>query len=327
MTLNITLAARWLMAQSSDFRLTYEKTDGTIGINSHTAQKQFVLYYTEWSGLLCYTGVAKYGSHDTAEWLTRILTHSIDEPRSPLDVANVVASEGSTWLPTIPKKYRYHTFTLIAYDRAARPNVWLISNYQSTTHADLSTPDDKFSISHIGPRSNRRSIVTGQHAAVTSEQRASLEDLLAHKPRPEALSDAIALINRDASVSAQAQQSISKECVVATLLPDGSGEVMVYGNLPKEFLPVFIVNGLDPVAAIPETGKVMGPGKMLSLVRWADRKRTLEHVHRPIALVTFYRSISGYKWPDEPGAPGWPPRQELVVSFDDPDAPPYTVMT
>lgn len=53
MTLNITVAARWMMTQSSDFRLTRS------GVPlSDAAQKQVVLHYREWAGVVCYTGVA-----------------------------------------------------------------------------------------------------------------------------------------------------------------------------------------------------------------------------------------------------------------------------
>lgn len=330
MTLNITLAARWLMAQSSDFRLTYKKKDGTIGIDESPAQKQFVLHYPEWSGLLCYTGIAKYDQHDTAKWLQKVLVHPFDEQRRPLDVANLVASQGSTWLrdipDDIPKKDRWHTFTLIADDKGARPHVWVISNYQSTDGPDLPKPADKFSISHVGPRSDLRCIVTGWDRAVTPEQKAELENLLRHKPQPETLSDAIALVNRDASISPNAKETISKECVVATLLPDGSGEVMVYGDLPKEFIPTFIMNGVDAASAVPEVKAAIGPGKMLSVVRWGERKLTREHVNRPTALLMHYRPISGYKWPDDPDASPWPERQELVINFDGPDVPPYKTL-
>jgi hypothetical protein len=330
MTLNITLAARWLMAQSSDFRLTYKKQDGTTGIIESPAQKQFVLHYPEWSGLLCYTGIAQYDQHDTAEWLQDVLVHPIGEQRGPLDVANVVASRGSAWLrdmpDDIPKNARWHTFTLIAYDRRERPHVWVISNYQSTDGPNLPKPADKFNISHVGPRSDIKPIVTGWDRAVTPEQRAELEDLLRHKPQPETLSDAIALVNRAASISSESNETISKECVVATLLPDGSGEVLVYGNLPKEFIPTLIMNGIDLTSAMPQAKAAMGPGKMLSVVRWAPRKLTLEHANRTSAVLMHYRPIAGYRWPDEPDATPWPERQELVINFDGSDVPPYKTM-
>ena len=168
MTLNITLAARWLMAQSSDFRLTYKKKDGTTGVADSAAQKQFVLHYPEWSGLLCYTGIANYDQHDTAEWLPQVLVHPFGEQRGPRDVADVVASQASTSLRDIPKNVRWLTFTLIAYDKRERPHVWVISNYQSIDGPDLPEPADKFSISHDGLRGDLRCrVVTGWDRAVT----------------------------------------------------------------------------------------------------------------------------------------------------------------
>ncbi|ROP33517.1 hypothetical protein EDD30_6504 [Couchioplanes caeruleus] len=70
MTLNLTAVAPWMVIQSSDFRLT-----GTREENA--AQKQFVLVYFRWSALLCYTGIAKWRTHDTAAWLTDVLTKSL----------------------------------------------------------------------------------------------------------------------------------------------------------------------------------------------------------------------------------------------------------
>jgi hypothetical protein len=327
MTLNITLAARWLMAQSSDFRLTCKKRDGSTGIVESTAQKQFVLHYPEWSGLLCYTGIAKYEHHDTVEWLQQVLTHPADEHRGPRDVADAIANEASSSLRSIiPRKDRWLTFTLIAYDRRERPHVWVISNFQSIDSPDLPVPADKFNISHDGPRSDIRCIVTGWDRAVTTEQRSELEDMLRHKPKPEQLSDAIGLVNRDASISPESNDTISKECLVATLLPDGSGEVLVYGNLPKQFVPTFIMNGIIPSLAIPQGKTVVGPDQMLSVVRWGERRLTLEHVNRVSAVFSHFRSVSGYKWPDDPGASPWPERQQLVVNFDGQDVPPYKTM-
>jgi hypothetical protein len=326
MTLNITLAARWLMAQSSDFRLTCRKKDGTAGIVESAAQKQFVLHYPEWSGLLCYTGIAKHDKHDTVEWLQQVLTHPGDEQRGPRDVADAVASQASSSLRSIPKKHRRLTFTLIAYDRRERPHVWVISNYQSIDSPDLPAPADKFNISHDGPRSDIRCIVTGWDRAVTHGQRSELEDLLRHKPEPEKFSDAIGLVNRDASSSPESNDTISKECVVATLLPDGSGEVLVYGNLPKQFIPTFIMNGMIPSLAIPEAKTAVGQGQMLSVVRWAERRLTLEHVNRVSAVFSHFRPISGYKWPDDPDATPWPARQELVINVGGQDVPPYKTM-
>ena len=134
MTLNLTLAARWMIAQTSDFRLTI----GPGRPPEETAQKQVVLKYREWSGLLCYTGIARWFSHDTAQWLTRILTHAPGEQRSPQQVADVLVNEGH-WLRRVQIDRRWHTFTLALF-AGQRPWVYMISNFPRAGQADLPQP-------------------------------------------------------------------------------------------------------------------------------------------------------------------------------------------
>src|SRR3546814_7574342 len=95
MTLNITVAARWMMTQSSDFRLT---RGGHLV--SDAAQKQVVLHYRDWAGVVCYTGVASAPGHDTAVWLEQVLTHP-SAHRSPAMVVQRLAEEGSKWLSRV----------------------------------------------------------------------------------------------------------------------------------------------------------------------------------------------------------------------------------
>jgi hypothetical protein len=97
------------MLQSSDFRLVRSDTPAPV---SEAAQKQVVLHYERWSGLLCYTGVAKWGNHDTAEWLGQVLTHRSGERKAQEVVARIV-EEGNGWLARVPPPWRRHTFTLV----------------------------------------------------------------------------------------------------------------------------------------------------------------------------------------------------------------------
>jgi hypothetical protein len=103
LTLNITTVAAWLMSQTSDFRVTHpDNKSKSVVVESHTAQKQFVLLYPTWSGLLCYTGVAAARGagfatpHDTADSLEKLLEHPHDQPRSPQDIARLIMSEGDS---------------------------------------------------------------------------------------------------------------------------------------------------------------------------------------------------------------------------------------
>jgi hypothetical protein len=112
MTLNITVASEWITLQSSDFRLTASGTDKAL---SDCAQKQFVLHYGEWSGLLCYTGVAKWGGHDTAQWLTTLLTNA-KGAQTPGQVLDRIKVAGDRWIRWVPARHQRHTFTLATYE-------------------------------------------------------------------------------------------------------------------------------------------------------------------------------------------------------------------
>jgi hypothetical protein len=109
-TLNLTLAARWMIVQTSDFRLT----TGPSTPPEETAQKQVVLKYRHWTGLLCYTGIARWFSHDTAQWLDRILTHGPGEQRQPREILEVLVKQGG-WLRRVHEARRRHTFTLTLF--------------------------------------------------------------------------------------------------------------------------------------------------------------------------------------------------------------------
>ncbi|MEU9168561.1 hypothetical protein AB0D34_12320 [Streptomyces sp. NPDC048420] len=289
MTLNITLAARWLMAQSSDFRLT---TPAGVAV-SESAQKQVVLQYRSWSGLLCYTGVAKWKSHDTAAWLGTALTHEPGE-RSPSDVIGRILDEGSSWLRRVPMTHRFHTFTMITYE-GTKPNVYVISNFERPNGASLTIPTDSLFCTRVRPR-GPRCIVTGFSPAVSQQQSNDLKDLLATGPEPEQLRDEVALASRESS--SRAQGTVGEQCVVAHLCPDGSGEAHVYGNLSAEFLPVMIKSGRnllpDVQTALGQAGAV-GPQRLVGAT-WTGSKKDVS------VMLPAFRSLSnqtGSGWPGE----------------------------
>lgn len=289
MTLNITMAARWLMVQSSDFRLTQ---GGRITV-SETAQKQVVLQYYGWSGLICYTGIATYGAHDTARWLGQVLVHDAGE-RTPDQVARRVASTGNRWLRKIPAKDRtLHTFTLVAHARD-RAHIYLISNQEQFGRPPLPAPDDTFLVSHSRVRGTT-CVITGCPAAVTRRQREDLERLLASNPPPLEMREAVAFANREAAP--RANNMVGEECVVAHLLPDGTGGAAVFGRLKGRYLPSVICNGLDQgkqASQLKELGGGRNP-RTLAGLDWrslTDKGAMVMYLHDP-ALHT------GSGWPPE----------------------------
>ena len=44
---------------------------------------------------------------------------------------------------------------------------------------------------------------------------------------------------------------VGENCVSAHLLPDGSGEVQVFGNPPEVFIPTMILNGENIAIFVP----------------------------------------------------------------------------
>src|SRR3546814_700419 len=292
MTLNITVAARWMMTQSSDFRLT---RGGHLV--SDAAQKQVVLHYRDWAGVVCYTGVASAPGHDTAVWLEQVLTHP-SAHRSPAMVVQRLAEEGSKWLSRVPSAHRLHSFTMISYERG-RPRVDVISNFERAGGEPLPKPLTHFVVSHARPRAPRL-VITGQPQVVTASQREGLASLLAASPSPDAMRHAVARVSREAAgrAAGRAAGTVGTECVVAHLLPDGSGEAQVFGNLSVEFLPVMVSNGVNvsnfAPGAMTQAG-VAGPVRLVG-VTWNG------NCHMT-AMVGAFRTLSkqtGDGWPPAP---------------------------
>ncbi|MEU3855082.1 hypothetical protein [Streptomyces sp. NPDC029554] len=277
MTLNITVASRWLMAQSSDFRLT-----GPGGTASETSQKQVVLQYMRWSGLVCYTGVAGFDTHNTAAWLGEALTHGPGH-RTPQEVADRLVEGGSDWLRAVPPGMRHHTFTMITYEDA-KPYVYVISNFERPNETPLATPADRLICTRVRVR-HPRCLVTGWAPAVHEDQREALVDLLAAVPEPSRLREEVAKTSWESS--SRAEETVGQSCVVAHLCPDGSGEAQVFGNMEEEFLPTMITNGHNVASLVPAViadAGLSSPRRLVGATWQANGAAT--------AMVGAYRALS-----------------------------------
>jgi hypothetical protein len=280
------------MAQSSDFCITTPGSGATV---NETSQKQVVLQYMRWSGLVCYTGVAKYNSHNTAEWLTDALTHDPGQ-RSPQQVVDQLVKDGTKWLRRVPATYRHHTFTMITYEKKM-PNVYVISNFERPNGPQLPTPEDALFCTHLRPH-GPRCVVTGYTPAVLDPQRMALRDLLASNPTPLVLRETVAMASREAS--ARAKGSVSESCVVSHLCPDGSGEAQVFGNLAGEFLPTMITSGQNVATLMPMVKNhagVSGPQRLVGATWTANGNEGVS------VMTGAYRLLSeqaGDGWPSTP---------------------------
>ncbi|PYC65735.1 hypothetical protein C7C46_32310 [Streptomyces tateyamensis] len=233
MTLNLTLVSPNLIVQTSDFRLTAGRE-----IRSHTAQKQTVLQYRDWSGLVCYTGIAKWGDHDTAAWLDQVLPHPAGQ-RTPQDIADTLARKGRAWLRQIPEEHRVHAFTLTTFEQG-RPTVYLVSNVMRPDGSWKSERPAAFCCYRLQPE-QPWCLVTGYAPAVDSRQTASLEALMNAGTSPARLRRVAAEASRAAA--SRAENTVSEECVASHLSPDRAGESEVFGNLPARFMPNGTIDG------------------------------------------------------------------------------------
>jgi hypothetical protein len=211
-----------------------------------TAQKQVVLKYRHWTGLLCYTGIARWFSHDTADWLTRVLTHGPGEQRQPREVLEALV-KGGGWLRRVDEARRRHTFTLALFADKI-PWVCMVSNYQRAGQRDLPQPLDHFIVTCHRPRPSRV-YPTGWTDAVDAADRRELLEELSSQRDPLALRRSTANISR--RCAGKSQQMVGESCVVAHLLPDGSGEYQVFGNSGDAFVPTMIVNGENIAPIVP----------------------------------------------------------------------------
>ncbi|TQM46133.1 hypothetical protein FB388_3539 [Pseudonocardia cypriaca] len=279
MTLNITVVSSWLIGQTSDFKLF--RSNGNRRDYDDSSQKQVVIKYPSWAGLLCYTGVAEHDSHKTAEWLIEMLTHDDGRHRTPNGITKILAKEGSSWLRSVPRKYRYHTFTLTYFQKGV-PHLQVISNFQRAAGRNIDEPLDRFIVSHFRPR-EPRCIVTGTEVyrvspsvtkpIMTAEERAQLERAITDTSDLQRFRRRMAEASR--GCASRAPRYISQNCVSSHLLPDGSGEMQLFGNMNEKYLPSLIVAGHDLSPSVPlaleQSGSQDLPHRLVGATWTADR--------------------------------------------------------
>jgi hypothetical protein len=120
---------------------------------------------------------------------------------------------------------------------------------------DLPQPLDHLIITCHRPRPSRV-YETGWTDAVDDTDRRELRELLSSERDPVALRRSVAHVSR--RCAGKSQQMVGENCVVAHLLPDGSGEVQVFGNPTEEFIPTMIMNGENTAVVVPEVFRQAG---------------------------------------------------------------------
>jgi hypothetical protein len=93
---------------------------------------------------------------------------------------------------------------------------------------------------------------------MSHEDKALLIDMLGRNESPLALRTAVAEVNRNTATTlnrnpaGKAYDTVSVECVSSHLLPTGTGEAQVFGDIDKPFIPNLIQNGRNLGESAPQ---------------------------------------------------------------------------
>ena len=137
-----------------------------------------------------------------------------------------------------------------------------------------------------------RRIFPSRSKAVDDTDRRDLLDLLSSEHDPLALRRSAAHVSR--RCAAKSQQLVGENCVVAHLLPDGSGEVQVFGNPEEALVPTMILSGENVATVAPVVFREAGATTPQRLVG-----ATWNRSGEPAAMIAGYRDVTNT------GHPGW----------------------
>jgi hypothetical protein len=256
MTLNITVLTPEAIYQSADFRLTNADTHALI---TDASRKLISLQYSDWDGLVTYTGVGRWQGRDVSQWIADWVS-GVDDA-TPDWMANRIAERGDQLLDEVcartGSRFR-HTFALAAFVNG-RVRGYLISNFENGRSRPRAGADRRLHVTPLVLSTHRRSraVVTGASNAVTRLQRRQLERIAAAHPGDgDRIRRALERINAAASQTPQAGGLISPECVVVSFRADGAGFLDLSGG-PGSRLQQ-ISNGIDVNKFMTDALKTVG---------------------------------------------------------------------
>jgi hypothetical protein len=256
MTLNITVLTPDVIYQSADFRLTNADTGTWI---TDASRKLISLQYSDWDGLITYTGLGRWRGRDVSQWIADWVTGVNDA--TPDWMAARIAERGDLLLNEVlartGTRFR-HTFVLAAFI-AGRVHAYLISNFENGRSRPRASADPLLQVTPLVLSTYRRSrvVVTGASTAVTRVQRGQLERLVAaHPGEGTRLRHALERINAVAANTPQAAGLISPECVVVSFRSDGAGFINLTGGAGSGFQR--ISNGMDVNKFVTDALKNIG---------------------------------------------------------------------
>jgi hypothetical protein len=259
MTLNITVLTPKIIYQSADFKIS--NLEGAQ-LSFNPSPKIIEISFSSWHGLLTYTGLGYWRGRDMSafveDWLTGL------EDIGMIGTARVIETEGTKVLQDYESSHQRipHTFTLAGFEDGQRPRVCTISNREDCFGVRRKVIDDRLIITTRRTSSDKKAIVivTGSERAVPKTARRELQRVAENYPNDTLrVRSRIQKVNADAVKSGKTKGTVSEDCAVLSLRPDGSS-IMQINRDSTETPALFpqIMHGINMRQQFAEAIKKMG---------------------------------------------------------------------
>jgi hypothetical protein len=223
MTLNVTVATKHRIYQSSDFLVVIEKPYEVV---AREAVKIVEFHYEGFFGLIAYTGVARWPrktGRDTADRIAEwVIGHDKLEHNELLEI---VRRSGDHFLEKVHRSYGFrpaHTFTVAAFVHGVS-TISLVSNFEDVSGQEDDAVQSRLRISTRAFRGQPFTVSTGRRRAVSRQLRRQVERMVARNPKDAQVGDELRRLNEMAADSPRAARTVSRECSVYMLDSTGSG--------------------------------------------------------------------------------------------------------
>lgn len=263
MTLNITVLSPGRIYQSADFRLAAFKRgpDGKWIPIANNSPKIIALHYGGWNGFLTYCGVGLWDSEQTYDAVARWLVTAEPKDLSFDQVAEVLTTNGSTWIKSICDelgRFQPQTFVLAGFE-ADQARVAVISNTQSIA-GRMPRPANAALQCSLLTTSDIHVLVTGIDNAVHAADRKLLKRLAKAGIEANVLRHHLSRVNVRASRTDEANNGISPACLCYSVDIHGGGSGDLYGTVEGRFAPIRIQRGVNMTALMTDIiGELVGP--------------------------------------------------------------------
>lgn len=230
MTLNITVANHWFVAQVSDRRLTDRRR-----LFDDRWNKAVVVGCRDAVLAITYTGLGYFNEWPVDEWVVKVLDQSKAVTREGgFAIRAICSAAAADWrrLPDADKR-RPHTFIAAGWHwrrQRQMPYMWMVSNCDSLDGAPPSAPSGRFGVGRVRGRPDARAgevslvVVTGAERATTQKAVDGVGKLARTASDPKPVVTAMLEVIRSAAGHPTDGHLVGRDCMSVVLPRFGCGD-------------------------------------------------------------------------------------------------------